>query len=95
MHLARPAATSLVETSTSETRVPQCSSLSSRTGSEDRCFETVEELLKFVTKRWQQRWVTIDVWDEIILESLLRRPFFLLVSVDAPVSLRWQRFKER
>lgn len=26
---------------------------------------------------------------------MLRRPFFLLVSVDAPVSVRWQRFKDR
>jgi dCMP deaminase len=30
-----------------------------------------------------------------VVDALLRRPFFLLVSVDAPVSVRWQRFKDR
>ncbi|OAX85201.1 hypothetical protein ACJ72_00430 [Emergomyces africanus] len=58
-------------------------------------FQTVEELLDFVTKRWQDRWVTTDIWDEATLERLLMRPYFLLVSVDAPVSLRWSRFTER
>lgn len=58
-------------------------------------FATVDTLLDFITKRWQERWVTVDIWDEEILECLSRRPFFLLVSIDAPVSLRWRRFKER
>lgn len=62
---------------------------------EDRSFATVDSLLEFVTKQWERRWVTIDIWDEGVLESLLRRPSFILVSVDAPVSLRWKRFKER
>ena len=48
-----------------------------------------------MTKRWQERWVTTDIWDEGILDVLSRRPFFLLISVDAPVSLRWERFKNR
>ncbi|KAJ5894433.1 Deoxycytidylate deaminase [Penicillium taxi] len=58
-------------------------------------FETVDALLEFVTKRWQERWVTTDIIDETIVERLILRPFFLLVSVDAPVSLRWKRFTER
>lgn len=58
-------------------------------------FEDVETLLDFVTKRWRERWVTTDVWDEHVLEVLLRRPFFFLVSVDAPVTVRWERFKAR
>ena len=61
----------------------------------DTYFLTVDSLLEFVTKRWQQRWVIVDVWDENILETLIRRPFFLLVSIGAPVSLRWRRFTER
>lgn len=68
---------------------------SDESGGKDWSFATVDSLLDFVTKRWQQRWVTADIWDEGILEHLLRRPFFLLVSVDAPVSLRWKRFKDR
>jgi len=58
-------------------------------------FADVDSLLDFVTKRWQERWVTTDIWDESVLDALLRRPFFLLVSIDAPVSVRWERFKAR
>ncbi|KAE8453855.1 hypothetical protein EG329_007631 [Mollisiaceae sp. DMI_Dod_QoI] len=58
-------------------------------------FATAEHLLDFVTKRWRERWVTTDIHTESILDKLLRRPFFILVSVDAPVSVRWKRFRER
>ena len=58
-------------------------------------FTTVDALLDFVTLRWRENWVTTDIWDEKVVDVLLRRPFFLLVSVDAPVSVRWQRFKDR
>ena len=58
-------------------------------------FEDASSLLEYVTKRWQLRWVTTDVWNEDILESFIRRPFFLLIGVDAPVSLRWKRLKEK
>ena len=58
-------------------------------------FADVDHLLDFVTKNWEQRWVTTDIWDESALAKLQRRPFFLLVSVDAPLSLRWQRFTNR
>jgi dCMP deaminase len=30
-----------------------------------------------------------------MLDLLIRRPFFFLISVDAPVSVRWQRFQQR
>jgi dCMP deaminase len=39
--------------------------------------------------------VTTDIRDESILELLLRRPFFLLVSIDAPLTTRWTRHKQR
>ena len=61
----------------------------------EKYFVCVQSLLDFVTKQWQQRWVMTDVWNESILENLLRRPSFILVSVDAPVGLRWQRLKNR
>lgn len=61
----------------------------------EHIFNTTEDLLDFVTKRWLERWVTTDIHTESILDKLLRRPFFILVSVDAPVSVRWYRFQER
>lgn len=58
-------------------------------------FQDPDSLLDFATKRWQERWVTTDIADAITLDRFLLRPFFLLVSVDAPVSLRWKRFADR
>lgn len=58
-------------------------------------FDTADSLLDFATKRWQERWVTTDIANGETLDRFLLRPFFLLVSVDAPVSLRWKRFSDR
>lgn len=59
----------------------------------DNVFENVEELLTFVTSRWRQRWVLTSKIDDASLEKLLVRPFFLLVSVDAPIKTRWERYR--
>lgn len=58
---------------------------------QDLSFPDAEELLDFVTKRWRERWVTV-VESVAVLDLLARRPFFLLISVDAPVTTRWRRF---
>lgn len=67
------------------------SSLSSR----HQVFSTPGELVDFITKRWQERWVTTDIPNEDVLDMYMRRPFFLLISVDAPLTVRWQRFQAR
>lgn len=95
LHLTRSVATPLVEKSATKARVAMVDQLAAADDDDELCFTTVDALMDFVTKRWQDRWVTVDVWDEEIVECLSRRPFFLLVSIDAPVSLRWKRFKER
>ncbi|XXH03559.1 Autophagy protein 7 [Hypoxylon texense] len=58
-------------------------------------FTTTTALLDFVTKNWRLRWVTTDVRDEAMLETLSRRPFFILISVDAPLLIRWARYQRR
>ncbi|KAM5352557.1 hypothetical protein ACJ41O_005279 [Fusarium nematophilum] len=58
-------------------------------------FSTADELLDFVTKRWRSRFVTTDIPTEAVLDVFVRRPFFLLLSVDAPLTVRWRRFQER
>jgi dCMP deaminase len=58
-------------------------------------FQDPDSLLNFVTKRWKENWVTTDIWDEGVVNILTRRPFFFLISVDAPITLRWERFKHR
>ena len=64
-------------------------------GTRGLTFPDVDSLLDFVTKRWREHWVLTDISSLAVLELLLRRPFFLLISVDAPVSLRYRRFTSR
>ncbi|POS74427.1 deoxycytidylate deaminase [Diaporthe helianthi] len=58
-------------------------------------FHTSDELLEYVTQRWQERWVTTDVMSKKVLDAYSRRPSFLLISVDAPILVRWQRYQRR
>ncbi|CAN9430982.1 unnamed protein product [Alternaria alternata] len=92
LRLVRTAATPPEEKSASNTRVPSPAKSPAASG---RTFPDVDALLEFVTLRWRERFVLTDIWDETVVDALMRRPFFLLVSVDAPVSVRWQRFKAR
>ncbi|KAF1979632.1 hypothetical protein BU23DRAFT_523003 [Bimuria novae-zelandiae CBS 107.79] len=92
IRLVRNAVTPTIEKSASNARVPPADPSPI---DPQYTFQTVDALLEFVTLRWQENWVTTDIWDERVVDALLRRPFFLLVSVDAPVSVRWQRFKDR
>ncbi|KAF2478260.1 uncharacterized protein BDR25DRAFT_250967 [Lindgomyces ingoldianus] len=89
IYLSRTTGTPAVEKSASDAHVP------SGKAEGEFNFPDIDTLLEFVTLRWRERWVTTDVWDEESVDVLLRRPFFLLISVDAPVSVRWQRFKAR
>ncbi|KAI9261205.1 cytidine deaminase-like protein [Helicostylum pulchrum] len=57
-------------------------------------FEDVEEMQTYVTAHWQEDFVTCDV-DCRDLWTLKKRPFFLLVSVEAPVTIRYERWKNR
>lgn len=58
-------------------------------------FPDANALLDFVTKRWREHFVTTDIWDERVLDVVYKRPLFILVSVDAPVLVRWGRFAQR
>ncbi|KAI1822140.1 cytidine deaminase-like protein [Xylaria intraflava] len=60
---------------------------------EAHTFASEEDLLHFVTKHWRSRWVTTDVHNEAVVTTLSRRPFFILISVDAPVMVRWHRYQ--
>ncbi|TGJ82112.1 hypothetical protein E0Z10_g6654 [Xylaria hypoxylon] len=58
-------------------------------------FANEGDLLDFITKHWRSRWVTTDIHSEAVLDALSRRPFFILISVDAPVTVRWRRHQAR
>ena len=88
---------SLAETQDPSNRLPRVDTTSYLTNiNTDRLhFQTLECLLEFVTRHWQERWVMTGRWGESALEALMRRPFFLMVSVDAPVGVRWRRHLAR
>ena len=69
--------------------------MSDQKGTRGLTFPDVDALLEFVTRRWREHWVLTDINSAGILDRLLRRPYFLLISVDAPVLLRYARFSER
>ncbi|KAK7221136.1 hypothetical protein V2G26_009139 [Clonostachys chloroleuca] len=58
-------------------------------------FASPQAMLDFVTTRWRSRFVTTDISTEAILDVFARRPFFLLLSIDAPLTIRWHRYKQR
>lgn len=84
---------------TTSTRGPTSDSLlryeenHQQTAKDEYSFVDVQELLDFVTLRWRELWVTTSLSDETVLEILSRRPFFLLISVDAPLCTRWERYR--
>ncbi len=87
--LHRVTATPSVEKSASEAHVPLADDAVSTS------FKHAQDLIDFVTANWQTNYVTTSIYDESIVEALSHRPFFILVHVDAPISVRWQRFKDR
>ncbi|ODV58610.1 deoxycytidine monophosphate deaminase ASCRUDRAFT_82749 [Ascoidea rubescens DSM 1968] len=58
-------------------------------------FETFEELSDFVTKCWNNNYVLNNICDLDILETLKIKPFFLHISIDSPMLLRYERYIEK
>ncbi|KAF5385236.1 hypothetical protein D9615_001284 [Tricholomella constricta] len=57
-------------------------------------FPSAPELLKYATMNWRQNFVTTDLRTRDLVKMFVRRPFFMLVSVDAPLSTRFLRSGE-
>lgn len=54
-------------------------------------FTSPADLLLFVTRNWRFNFVTLDLETKEIIEMFVKRPFFLLVHVDAPILARFHR----
>ncbi|KAF9406093.1 Deoxycytidine monophosphate (dCMP) deaminase [Podila epigama] len=54
-------------------------------------FDTIEEMLDYVTLHWMGHYVTCDVHTVYGISILRKRPFFLLLSIESPMMLRYQR----
>ncbi len=88
--LQRTSSTPSVEKSASEAHVPEQSDNASAP-----IFQSADALLDFATKHWEEHYVITSIYDERTVETLTNRPLFILVHIDAPISVRWQRFKDR
>ncbi|KAK5117199.1 hypothetical protein LTR85_008967 [Meristemomyces frigidus] len=82
-----------IEQSASGADIP--SSALSANGKRPLSFTKVSDLVDHATKYWQSNWVTTSIHDEATIDALAHRPFFVLIHIDAPISIRWQRFKDR
>jgi len=54
-------------------------------------FSNPHEMLDYVTRRWQDNFVTSDLHSREHIEMFVKRPFFLLLTVDAPLYDRYRR----
>jgi len=56
-------------------------------------FTSPEELLNHVTRDWRKNFVTVDLTSSSLVSLFAKRPFFLLVNVDAPLLQRYHRLQ--
>lgn len=54
-------------------------------------FSSAEQLLEHATQNWRSNFVTRDLNTVELLQGFLKRPFFMLVGVDAPLMTRFRR----
>lgn len=54
-------------------------------------FPTPDALLEHATRHWRTHYVTTSLRSHADVEPFLKRPFFLLVAVDAPLRARYAR----
>ncbi|KXN88787.1 Deoxycytidylate deaminase [Leucoagaricus sp. SymC.cos] len=54
-------------------------------------FPSPAAMLDYVTVNWKDNFVTMDLCTRDLVEKFIRRPFFMLISVDAPVLVRYSR----
>ena len=55
-------------------------------------FDSASVMLDFVTENWQKSYVTTDLKDLESIKAFSIRPFFMLLSIDAPLRIRFGRW---
>ncbi|KAK0547542.1 Deoxycytidine monophosphate (dCMP) deaminase [Tilletia horrida] len=58
-------------------------------------FDTSDALLEYATVHWREPLLTLDLASEYDIKAFLKRPFFILLGVQAPLSVRWQRYQDK
>ncbi|EKM48711.1 uncharacterized protein PHACADRAFT_132240, partial [Phanerochaete carnosa HHB-10118-sp] len=86
----------LAYNSTSESELdPVSVRIESSTIEDHLTFSSHTEMLDYVTKNWRSDFVTVDLRSQSLLEKFSTRPFFMVVSVDAPILIRYHRSMRR
>ncbi|CAE6468018.1 unnamed protein product [Rhizoctonia solani] len=58
-------------------------------------YNNFNQLLSFVTQNWRKDFVCTSLRELGMLRACAQRPFFVLLSLDAPVLTRWKRSQEK
>lgn len=61
----------------------------------DGRFADTASLLDHVTRHWQERHVTLDLQTYEDIQPFVKRPWFMVVYVDAPLLVRFAREKDK
>ncbi len=64
---------------------------SDSTSAADLTVGSTSELLDHVTRNWGTDYVTLDLNTRDHVELFIKRPFFMLVKIDAPLHQRYNR----
>ncbi|TKA30445.1 hypothetical protein B0A50_02672 [Salinomyces thailandicus] len=83
-----------IERSASGSAVPEGGPSKLNGAPKPQTFASAVDMVDHATQHWQEKFVTTSIYDESIVDALAHRPFFVLVHIDAPISIRWQRFKD-
>jgi len=60
-------------------------------GGDEKSFADTSSMLDYATYNWCENHVATCLDTPEMLEPFMKRPFFLLLSIDAPIFLRWKR----
>ncbi|GMG21438.1 unnamed protein product [Ambrosiozyma monospora] len=55
-------------------------------------FKTNDDLVNYATANWLQNFVIVSMKDMKLVDMLLKRPFFVLISVDSSLLTRFNRY---
>ncbi|KAJ2639797.1 Deoxycytidine monophosphate (dCMP) deaminase [Coemansia sp. RSA 1286] len=55
-------------------------------------FSSAKQILEYITPRWRTNYVTTGVTNPVDLYLLWKRPFALVVGIDAPMGVRYKRY---
>jgi len=58
-------------------------------------FHSPIAMLDYVTLNWKDNFVTTDLCTRALVGIFIKRPFFMLISVDAPLLVRYSRLQKR